>query len=137
MTETNRAARERQQRVELRRLKAALSTIHDRLHAGDVDGAHEQCECALAGETISQPNISAADAAQGMDFAAAFNALIERHHLRACCIALVPSKTVRNAVSLQLCGEVQACKIIETALRGGNHSLYMGDHAEEVVSRGT
>lgn len=126
---TRRKEAERELRVENRRLKAALSAIHDRLHANDVDGAHEQCECALAGKAISQPNISGARAAAGMSFAADFNALAERHGQRACCVSLVPSTTVRGAVSLQICGEVEAAKVVEGMLRG-SPSTYMGDHAE-------
>jgi hypothetical protein len=122
------ADRERQLRVENRRLKAALSAIHDRLHADDVNAAHEQCECALAGGTVAQPNLSVDDSAKTMSFAAQFNALIEAHRLRACVVMLLPSKTVRNAVSLQVCGEVEACKIVESMMRG-EHSVYMGDHA--------
>ncbi len=123
-----RADRERQLRADVRRLKSALSAIHDRLHANDVDGAHEQCECALAGGTVTQPNLSAADSAKTMDFAAQFNALAERHRVRACCVMLMPSATVPGAVSLQLGGEVETCKVVESALRG-SASVYMGDHA--------
>jgi hypothetical protein len=124
---TRRKQTERELRVENRRLLAALSTIHDRLHADDVNGAHEMCECALEGGAVTQANITGADAAAGMRFAAEFNALIDRHRLRACCIQLVPSMTVKNAVSLQICGETVACKVVEEKLRG-SASLYMGDH---------
>lgn len=125
---TRRRETERELRVENRRLKAALSAIHDRLHAGDVDGAHEQCECALEGKAVSQPNLSVDDAARAMTLAAEFNALLDRHRARAVCINLVPSATVKNAVSFQISGEVQACKIVEAQLRG-QASTYMGDHA--------
>lgn len=121
----------REEKLEIRRLKAALSAIHDRLHANDINGAHEQCECALAGQSVSQPNLSVADAAQSMSFAAEFNALADRHGARACCVLLLPSATVKNAVSLQLCGEVVACKIVEEMLRGKSSS-YMGDHPETI-----
>lgn len=129
---TRRKETERELRIENRRLLAALSAIHDRLHADDINGAHEQCECALEGKTVSQPNLTPADAAAGMSFAAAFNALVERHRMRACCVNLVPSATVKGAVSLQICGEVQACKVVEGQLRGAA-STYMGDHAEGQV----
>ena len=127
MKAEGRAERERQLRAENRRLKAALSAIHDRLHADDVNGAHEQCECALAGGAVSQPNLTSHDAAAGMDFAAEFNALAQRFKLRACCVMLVPSATRKGYTSLQLCGEVEACKVVETMLRGSS-SVYMGDH---------
>lgn len=124
---TRRRETERELRVEARRLKAALSAIHDRLHADDVNGAHELCECALAGETISQPHLSVKDAAQSMSFAAEFNALAERFEMRACCVSLVPSSTVKGATSIQICGEVESCKVVEGMLRG-KASTYMGDH---------
>jgi precorrin-3B methylase len=118
---------ERGLRIENRRLMAALSAIHNHLHADAVDAAHEACECALEGKTVAQPNLSVADSAGMMTLAAEFNAMIARHGTRSVCITLVPSATVRGAVSLQICGEVQTCKVIEARLRG-SASTYMGDH---------
>lgn len=115
----DRATRERELRAENRRL-----------HANEVDRAHELCECAIEGKAVSQPNISVADAAKGMTFAADFNRLVERSGFRACCVTLVPSKTVDGAVSLQLCGEVTACKVVESMIRG-HESTYMGDLPRE------
>ena len=43
-------------------------------------------------------------------------------------MTLVPSSTQKNAVSVQLCGEVTACKVVETLIRGAR-SVYMGDRA--------
>jgi len=126
----SRQANERRLRAESKRLKAALSAIHDKLHANDVYGAHEACECALAGQTVSQPNLSVGDAANSMTFAAAFNVLADIHKVRACCVMLLPSSTVPGMTSVQLCGEVTACKIVEPLLRGKS-STYMGDHARE------
>lgn len=123
---SDRATRERAQRAETRRLKASLSAIHDALHANEVDRAHELCECALSGQQVSQTNISVANAAKGMSFAVDFNQLVERYGFRACCVTLVPSATVKGAVSLQICGEVQACKLVERMIRG-QESTYMGD----------
>jgi len=125
-----RANREKALRAQNRQLKAALSAIHDALHADDANRAHELCECALSGGDVSQPNISAAAAAKGLTFAAEFNALAERHKVRACCVQLVPSVTVSGAVSIQLCGETVACKVVESMMRG-EHSTYMGDHEKE------
>lgn len=125
----SRADRERELRSETRRLKAALGAIHDRLHAGEIDEAHEQCECALAGGDVTQPNLTPANTALSMSFAAEFNALAERHKVRACCVLLLPSATVKNAVSIQICGEVAACKIVEERMFG-SPSTYMGDHAQ-------
>jgi len=125
-----RANREKALRAQNRQLKAALSAIHDALHADDANRAHELCECALSGGDVSQPNISAAAAAKGLTFAAEFNALAERHKVRACCVQLVPSVTVSGATSIQLCGEVTACKVVESMMRG-DHSVYMGDHEKD------
>lgn len=127
----DRATRERELRHENRRLKSALSAIHDALHAAEVDRAHELCECALSGEAVAQPNLSVANGAKGMTFASDFNRVLAAHEgVRACCIMLLPSKTVPNAVSLQLCGEVEACKVVESMLRG-QASTYMGDHGDQ------
>lgn len=120
--------RERMLTVEVRRLKSALSAIHNRLHADDVNGAHELVECAIEGKTVKQPNLTVADSAKTMDFAAAFNELAERYGARACAIMLVPSATMAGATSIQMCGEVTVCKIVEAQLRG-RPSTYMGDHA--------
>lgn len=128
MPKADRAARERELRRENSRMKAALSAIHNALHAAEVDRAHELCECALSGGEARQPNLSTADSAKGMSFAAHFNQLAESSGVRACCIMLLPSATVPNAVSLQLCGEVGVCKVVEEMLHG-EASTYMGDHA--------
>ncbi len=108
-------------------MKAALSAIHDALHAGDENRAHELCECALSGGEVSQPNLSTSSAADAMTFAADFNHLAERSGLLACCILLLPSSTVPNATSVQLLGNVAACKAVEGMIRG-EQSTYMGDH---------
>lgn len=131
-----RADRERAQRAENRRLKAALSAIHDALHADAVDRAHELCECALAGEEVTQPNLSASNSATAMSFAADFNKLTARARISACCVMLLPSSTFPGAVSIQLGGEVQACKIIERMLRGAE-SVYMGDRADGATEAAT
>jgi precorrin-3B methylase len=123
---SDRASRERALRKENARMKSALSAIHDALHANEVDRAHELCECAIEGETVTQPNISDGDAARVLTFAAQFNQLAKAADIMACCITLVPSKTVENAVSLQLCGNVAACKVVEELIRG-HESTYMGD----------
>lgn len=114
---------------EIRRLKSALGAIHDALHASDIDRAHELTECAIGGQTVAQKNLTPEATALTMEFAASFNALCDKHRARACCVLVLPSATVPNAVSLQLCGEVSACKIVEEQLRG-HASTYMGDHAE-------
>lgn len=130
----DRATRERALRHENRRLKSALSAIHDALHATEVDRAHELCECALAGEAVSQPNLSVADGAKGMTFASDFNRMAAASGVRACCVMMLTSATVEGAVSLQLCGDVGVCKVVEGMMRG-HESTYMGDHGEEREAR--
>ena len=61
-----------------------------------------------------------------------FNRLAERSGLRACCLLIIPSATVVGAVSIQLLGEVEACKVVEGMLRGAE-STYMGDHGARAV----
>lgn len=123
----SRADRERELRAENRRLKAAVGAIHDALHADAVDRAHELCECALAGGEVSQQNLTASGSAAAMTFAVDFNRLAERSGLLACCVLLLPSATKPGHTSIQLLGNVAACKVVEEMLRG-EQSLYMGDH---------
>lgn len=113
---------------EVRRLKSAISAIHNHLHADDVNAAHQACECALDGGATTQPNLNERDSATAMDFAAAFNELATRYKVRASGITMMPSATVPGATSLQIFGEVGACRWLEAQLRGAP-STYMGDHA--------
>lgn len=127
----NRVERERAQRTENVRLKAALAAIHDALHADDANRAHELCECAIAGQAASQPNLNTSSAAAAMTFAVDFNRLAERSGLRACCVLLMPSSTVKGATSIQLLGEVAACKVVERMMIG-KESTYQGDRAPDL-----
>lgn len=113
---------------ETERLKAAIATIHNHLHAGNINAAHEACECAMSGEEISQPNITLPQAACVQTFANRFNELCKSLDMEAAFLALLPSATRPGATSLQLGGAVSACKVIEHALGGG--SIYMGEHQE-------
>ena len=124
------AAQSRALKLEVRRLQSAISAIHDHLHADRVNEAHEACECALAGGVATQPNLTMTDGARVMAFAAEFNELAARHRMNACWIGLVPSATTPNAVSMQLGGAVQACRIVEAQLRGAA-STYMGEHGQK------
>lgn len=123
--------RERQREIvaENRRLRAAVGAVHDLLHRGEVDAAHEACECAMTGGDVSQPSLTVADTAKGQAFAAEFNALLARLRVRACAISIMPVVGATDRVSLQMCGDVDVCKLIEAQLSGGT-SLYMGDHKE-------
>lgn len=126
----------RAQAQENRRLKSALSAIHDALHRNDANRAHELCECALDGEEVAQPNITAGHGAKLQDFIARFNRDAGALGLMACSVIFVPSKTDSRKVSVQLGGNVAACKLVEQMFGGGS-STYMGEHsAAEVPSDG-
>lgn len=116
--------------AELRRLKAAVATIHDLLHRGDVDGAHEACECAMSGDAVSQPSLSVTATAGLQDFAHQFNELAKRTGKMAAAVVIVPIQGDSTRASVQLCGHVETCRVVETALRGRS-SLYMGDHGKQ------
>lgn len=115
---------------EVRRVRSAIGAIHDHLHAERVNEAHETCECALAGESVSQPNLTEESGARVATFAHSFNELAMRHRMQACWVAAVPSVTVPGAVSLQIGGEVAVCRLVETQMRGAS-SAYMGDHRRD------
>lgn len=112
---------------EIDRLKAAVATIHNHLHAGNVNAAHEACECAMVGEEVSQPNLTLSQTARAQTFAHRFNELCKSLDMEAAFLALMPSATKPGATSLQVGGAVYACKIIEDALRGKS-SIYQGEH---------
>lgn len=127
----NRAEREQRLRSENRRMKAALSAIHDALHAEEVNRAHELCETALCGGEATQPNINVEQSAKAMNLVTAFNKMLGEHgNPHACLIQFVPSKTQPGMVSIQIGGEITACKTLEKMIRG-KPSSYMGDHQAE------
>lgn len=111
---------------ELTRLRSAIATIHNHLHAGNVNAAHESCECAMSGGVVSQPNLTIPDSAKSQVFAARFNALCEELEIHAAFFAMLPSSRMRGFVSVQIGGEVEMCKLLETRL--GGHSVYQGEH---------
>lgn len=125
---------DRQARKENVRLKAALAAIHDALHRNDVNAAHEACECAMEGGVAKQPNLTQLDSAKVQAFIAAFNVMAKQRGLMAACVLLLPSATKPDHVSIQLGGNVVACKLIESGelLRamGGGSSVYMGEHED-------
>ncbi len=112
---------------ELLRLRAALAAIHNHLHVGNVNAAHEACECAMSGALVSQSNLTVPQSARVQMFAVRFNAMCEELEMRAAFMALLPSATVRGATSIQVGGEVQTCKMLEKLL--GRKSIYQGEHA--------
>lgn len=121
---TTKQEHRRKQAAENKRLRAAVGAIHDLLHRGDVDGAHKACECAMDGDTVSQPSISAGETANLHAFAAEFNQLCNKHRCASAAVTLIPIGA--NKASVQLCGNVDVCKVVEQAF--GAHSTYMGEH---------
>lgn len=112
---------------EVIRLQAAIAAIHNHLHAGNVNAAHEACECAINGAQVTQPNLTLSDSARIGRFATRFNELVTEYDMRAAFLALVPSATVPGAFSFQVGGEVTACKLLEQQLFS-KRSTYQGEH---------
>lgn len=113
---------------DLTRLQAAIAAIHDHLHAGRVNEAHEACECAMNGDYVNQPNLTVPQSAIMQVFASKFNALAASLNISVAFVAFMPSATKPGCTSIQLGGEVEACKMVESML-GGNKSIYRGEHA--------
>lgn len=111
---------------DVERLQAAIAAIHNHLHAGDVNAAHEACECAVSGKAVKQRNLTLSDTAKAARFAAEFNALCVNLGVRAAFVSFMPSATVPGATSIQMGGEVGVCQFIERAL--GQRSVYQGQH---------
>lgn len=93
-------------RVEVQRLTATLHVVHDHLHQGRVDEAHEALHCSIGGDAPDTGNITLADAATMQRFAGAFNRLCLEHGVMAATVTMVPSATVPGAMSIQLGGHV-------------------------------
>lgn len=112
--------------TELDQLRAAVNTIHNHLHAGDVNAAHEACECAMQGQQVRQPNLTLSQTARAQLFAHRFNELCQSLDMEAAFVAFMPSATVPGATSIQLGGAVSVCKMVEQAF--GSSSIYQGEH---------
>lgn len=115
---------------DIERLQAAIAAIHNHLHSGDVNAAHDACECAMAGGNVSQPNLTLSQSAKLQVFSARFNELGQSMGMSAAFIALLPSATVPGATSIQIGGHVSACKVIEQAI--GRYSVYRGEHGVQI-----
>ena len=112
-------------RAEASRLEAAIHTIHDYLHQGEINKAHEACECAMKGEDVQPEHITMDAASRIRRFAHAFNELGKSIGLVACWIAFVPDAN-GTGVSMQGGGHVDAIKTVEGMM--GKSSTYMGEH---------
>lgn len=111
---------------EVTRLRAAIATIHDHLHAGRINEAHEACECAMQGAEVKQPNLTVPDSAKVQVFASRFNALCQELDMRAAFFAALPSATKPGYFSFQIGGMVWVCEHLEKKM--GGSSIYMGQH---------
>lgn len=114
---------------QLTKLQSAVAAIHNHLHAGNINAAHEACECALSGGEVSQPNLSMPQSARVAMFSARFNALCVELQMSAAFVAFMKSATMRGAVSIQIGGEVTVCKYVESKL-GSAPSIYQGEHTK-------
>lgn len=113
--------------AELTRLQAAIAAIHSHLHAGEIDAAHRACECAMAGEAVTQPNLTLSDSARIQQFAAKFNELCEQLGINAGFVARLPSATRPGHTSVQIGGEVETCRLVEKLFQQPP-SFFQGDH---------
>ena len=111
---------------EVVRLQAAISLIHNHLHAGEINKAHAACECALEGGQVSQPNLTTSQSASSNRLAYTLNDEIMKTGLSVAYVMFLPSATKKGYTSIQLGGEVEAAKHLERML--GKRSLYRGDH---------
>lgn len=112
--------------TELERLQAALCAVHNHLHAGDVNLAHEVCEQAIAGATVSQPNLSVEQSSDVHQFSAEFIALGKRWGMSVAFVAFLPSASKPGYTSVQIGGEVRACKMLEEMFN--TPSIFQGEH---------
>lgn len=80
----------------------------------------------MSGGAVGQPNLTISESARAQVFAARFNALAIELDIQSAFIALMPSATVPGATSIQIGGEVAACKFLENMF--SKKSIYQGEH---------
>lgn len=86
----------------------------------------------MSGGTVSQPSLSVEGTASLQDFAARFNSLCQEMGVQACSVVAmpIPGEEKSGHVSIQMCGQVDICQVVEKAMRG-HSSIYQGDHSKE------
>lgn len=113
------------QRGEIERLRAALTTAHDHLHAGRVDDAHESLHCAVRGEAVRPENVSVKGAAALTVFMGRFTDLCRELDMNAAAVCMLPSASRPGYVSIQLGGSVQVIKELR-AMMGKTPTITAG-----------
>lgn len=103
-------------RAEVQRLTATLHVVHDHLHQGRTDEAHQALHCSIGGDEPNTGNLTLADAATLQRFAGAFNKLCLEHGVMAASVTLVRSATVPGAASLQIGGHVPTIQVLRQML---------------------
>lgn len=97
-------------------LRAALHAAHDHLHAGRINEAHEALHCGINSKPSGTGNIDASQAARLGMLIDSFNHRCQELDICAAIVAFLPSATVPGATSIQMGGEIQACKHLERML---------------------
>lgn len=101
---------------EVDRLRAALHSAHDHLHAGRVEEAHQSLHCGINDEVPETGNITLDATIRLSHLIEGFNHLCKESGLKACMVAFVDSATKPGCVSLQVGGEISACRMLERML---------------------
>ena len=101
-------------------LRAAIMTIHEHLHKGDIEAAHEASHKAIHGGSpqIHQPNLSLDQSARVALFSRAMMNAAEQYNLdRVAWLAALPSATQPGAFSFQIGGNVELTQWIKNRIQ--------------------
>lgn len=106
--------------AESKRLRALVHAVHDLIHQGRIDDAHETLHCeschtaerALNRGALLNQNITTDDADRLAAFIDAFNELCGEHRANACAVVVLESATKRGHVSVQMGGSVNAIGVV-------------------------
>jgi hypothetical protein len=101
-------------------LRAAIMTIHEHLHKGDVEAAHKASHDAVHGTTprIHQPNLTLSQSNRVALFSRAMVNLAEQYELdRVVWLAALPSATQPGAFSFQIGGNVELCQWVKDRIQ--------------------
>ncbi len=105
---------------ELACLRAAVMTIHEHLHRGNVELAHQAAHDAIHGDgpRVHQPNLTLGQSNTIALFSRAMMRVAENYQLEAVCwVVAMPSATTPGATSFQIGGNAQLCEFIEARFR--------------------
>ncbi len=101
-------------------LRAAIMTIHEHLHNGNVEAAHQASHEAIQSPAprIHQPNLTLGQSDRVALFSRALMNAAEQYDLdRVAWMAALPSATQPGAYSFQIGGNVEICAWIKARLR--------------------